>query len=448
MDKTLFDERSGLHVLGGTLVVTEGQASAKQLEIGAAPVTIGRAQGCSLTLDDRRVSALHCELRATSDGVRVEDKHSRNGTFVNDVRILTAAIVPRGGVVRCGATELTLGLQNRHETLDVQKQKSFQKLVGASLVTRSLFTLLHKVAKNDRTVLISGETGTGKEAVARAIHEAGKGRHHPFQVVDCTTIPPNLVESYLFGHEKGAFTDAHERQPSPFLLAGHGTVFIDEIGDLPIELQAKLLRAIDDRKIQSVGGRTYVPYHARIIAATRRDLADAINRKTFRDDLYFRLRQVRIDLTPLRERPDDIVELIDQVGREEGVERARSRIPKGDLVRLMNHAWPGNVRELRHAVASAIAMAEEGRPLDVFAQLDSIGGPPVLRTSDGSPVPYKRAQRAFLTAYFADLKERTHGHLTEMAEVAKISRPAVAKQLTKLGLRDEEPRVRRRLPKL
>ena len=225
---------------------------------------------------------------------------------------------------------------------------------------RGVFERLKKAAPTDLTVLVTGETGTGKELVAQAIHEASSRAHKPFVVVDCGAIPATLAESALFGHERGSFTGAVDKRISPFVEADGGTIFLDELGELPLDVQPKLLRALAEQRIKSVGSNSYRPVNVRVIAATRRDLVREVNAGTFRSDLYFRVAQLKVELPSLRQRLEDIPVLVRRMIEDLGDKDSYGRITNDSLERLMRHDWPGNVRELRNVVAVALAFTKEG----------------------------------------------------------------------------------------
>ncbi|MBL0214891.1 MAG: sigma-54-dependent Fis family transcriptional regulator [Myxococcales bacterium] len=235
----------------------------------------------------------------------------------------------------------------------------FGTLIGESPKMTELYAVLGKVAESLVPVLITGESGTGKELVARAIHDAGPRKDGPFIALNCAAMPAQLLESELFGHEKGAFTDARTSKPGLFIAASHGTIFLDEIGELPLEMQPKLLRALQEHSVRPVGGTSEVPFDARVIAATNRNLETMVEERTFREDLYFRINVLQVDLPPLRDRGGDVLVLarhfLDRIAA-----RAQKRIigfsPEA-AQKIMAYAWPGNVRELENCIERAVALA-------------------------------------------------------------------------------------------
>lgn len=256
------------------------------------------------------------------------------------------------------------------------------RMIGSSPAMRSVFHLVERAAPTDSTVLIVGESGTGKELVAQSIHERSSRRDRPFVKLNCAAIPESLLESELFGHEKGAFTGAHSRKPGKFELADEGTLLLDEIGDMSTATQSKILRVLQEQEFERVGGTVPVRVNVRIIASTNKDLPAAVREGRFRDDLYFRLNVVTIPLPPLRERREDIPDLAAHFVSETNVRLGRSiiRVSPEAMAALMDHDWPGNVRELRNAIERAAVVADG----------DTIGIghlPPAIQAAAGGLVP-------------------------------------------------------------
>ena len=254
----------------------------------------------------------------------------------------------------------TTGVRARPEQPSRKEPRSpashFGRVVGTSPAMRRLFPLCERLAKTDVPVIIEGETGTGKEVVAQSLHEASPRKRGPFVIFDCTTVPPSLVESALFGHERGSFTGAVNAHTGVFEQANGGTLFLDEIGDLEFGLQSKLLRAIERAEVQRVGGAGWTRVDVRVLCATRRDLQRAIKDGRFRDDLYYRLAVARITLPPLREREGDIIELLRYFWDASG--GVAEELDRDFVSACENYSWPGNVRELHNAVAHRIALGE------------------------------------------------------------------------------------------
>ncbi len=434
MDATIV-AKGRFEVRGGTLRLSKGSGSKQEIEIGPETMVVGRNEACDLVLDDRKVSAVHMELIATERGVRVRDLGSRNGTFVGDTRIGEVYLTKHGYIV-CGDSTLEFSPSNP-EQVSVPDAAEFGPLVGSSAGMRAVFERLRKAAPTELTVLITGETGTGKELVAQAIHLASARSQKPFIVVDCGSIPPSLAESALFGHERGSFTGAVDKRISPFVEADGGTIFLDELGELPVDVQPKLLRALAEQRIKSVGSNTYRPVNVRVIAATRRDLVREVNAGSFRSDLYFRVAQLKVELPALRHRLEDLPALIRRMMGDLGDAAAYERISHDALERLMRHDWPGNVRELRNLVAVAMAFGKEG-PIDLAAHLNPLSSP-----NESTPVrgrTFQDAKREVLARferdYFTALYAECSGNVSEIGRRAAMERAHVRGYLRRHGIGD------------
>ena len=261
-----------------------------------------------------------------------------------------------GSVVTVGATTIVVGAGEREHEIPVWDGDAFGSAVGRSLPMRELFAVLGRAARSDATILFEGESGTGKEVLASALHEASRRASGPFVVVDCGSVPSGLLESLLFGHEKGAFTGAIDARVGQFEEASGGTLFLDEIGELPLDVQPKLLRALEARAIRRVGATETIPIDVRIVAATNRDLAEEVNRGAFREDLYYRLAVIRVRVPPLRERREDVRPLLEHFVRRAfptdaaKADRVIAKVDEASWASLETHPWPGNVRELRNVV--------------------------------------------------------------------------------------------------
>src|SRR5580692_5938662 len=435
MDATIV-AKGRFEVLGGTLTVAKGKGTKPKLEIGPETNVVGRNEACDLVLDDRKVSAVHLELVATERGVRVRDLGSRNGTFVGDTRIGEVYLLKPTSVV-CGDTVLEFA-PTAAEQVDVPDVAEFGPLVGASAGMRAVFERLRKTAPTELTVLITGETGTGKELVAQAIHEASPRAHKPFVVVDCGSIPATLAESALFGHERGSFTGAVDKRISPFVEADGGTIFLDELGELPIDVQPKLLRALAEQRVKSVGSNAYRPVNVRVIAATRRDLVREVNAGNFRSDLYFRVAQLKVELPALRQRLEDIPGLVRRMCADLGEKAAYNRISSDSLERIMRHDWPGNVRELRNVVAVALAFGKDG-PLELAQYL----APMSSAAAESTPTRGRTFQDAkrdvlarFEREYFTALYAECSGNVSEIGRRAAMERAHVRGYLRRHGVGD------------
>ena len=309
-------------------------------------------------------------------------------------------------------------------------RRRYHRLVGESEAMRRVYALIQRVAATDVNVLVLGENGTGKELVANAIHEAGPRREQPFVPINCGAIPENLLESELFGHERGAFTDAHRAREGRFELADHGTLFLDEIGEVPPHLQVKLLRFLQDHVIERIGSREGVRVDARVVAATNRDLKLMISDGRFREDLYYRLGVIIIQVPALRERGDDLRLLaeyfLEFYGRQH--KRRLRGFTQAALRAIMAHPWPGNVRELENRVQRAVILAQDAylRPEDL--ELESAGGTaeqlPTLQSARDE------AERRLLV----DALTRNAGNVTRAARDIDVSRPTLHDLLRKHGV--------------
>jgi transcriptional regulator with GAF, ATPase, and Fis domain len=340
------------------LVVASGAAAGQEAVVDKARFSGGRSIINDLVLVDKAVSGTHFEIMADDDGYRLRDLDSSNGTFVGELRVREVYLRP-GATFRVGHTNIQF--QPLQDTIDIalSDKDRFGQVIGASPIMREIFARLERVAQSDLTCLITGETGTGKELVARGIHLSSPRRDRPFVVLDCGSIPRELIESTLFGHEKGAFTGAIGQHHGCFEQADGGTIFLDEIGELDISLQPRLLRVLEQREITRVGGSRPVKVDVRVLAATNRDLRAEVNASRFREDLYFRLGVVNVELPPLRERPGDIAVIAQHFLREVGARRGLALSFGQDAMNaILSHTWPGNVRELRNVVERAAALCD------------------------------------------------------------------------------------------
>ena len=344
---------------GFDVLVTAGPDRGKRFRIDESQLAralVGQSPACDLRLTDRHVSRRHAAFELAGTRLQITDLASTNGTKVNGVEIASAYLVG-GERVELGETTLHVERASTADTFTLPALTSFGRLVGTSAAMRKLYPACVQIAASNIPVIIEGETGTGKEALAEAIHESGLRAAGPFVVFDCTAVPPSLVESALFGHERGAFTGATEMRRGVFEDAHGGTLLIDEIGDLDIALQAKLLRAIERSEVQRVGGNGWLRVDVRILAATRRDLDREIQQGRFRDDLFYRLAVARIELPPLRRRKGDVTILATHFWQQ--LAGSSTRLEEAFLARLEDYSWPGNVRELYNTIARRRVFGDE-----------------------------------------------------------------------------------------
>jgi transcriptional regulator with GAF, ATPase, and Fis domain len=328
------------------IVVVEGADRGARVISEDDEVTVGTAAGTHLQLTDPAVSRHHCSVRACERGLELRDLSSTNGTFIGEHEVVRG-FIRSGTRVRIGATTLTVTVLDDTIEHALAETDHFGNLLGVSPAMRRLYPLLAKCASSDVTVLIQGETGTGKELVAEAIHMESARNGRPFVTVDCSALPRQLAESELFGHVRGAFTGADVDRTGAFEDANGGTIFLDEIGELPLDLQPLLLRALENHTIRRVGSNQQRPVDVRIIAASNRDLRVEVNAKRFRADLLYRLNVVRVVVPALRDREGDVAVLARHFWSKFQPEQA---IPPALLDELVFQSWPGNVRELRNAV--------------------------------------------------------------------------------------------------
>jgi two-component system, NtrC family, nitrogen regulation response regulator GlnG len=366
---------------------------------------------------------------------------------IEEVRLLVQRVLE----MRRQAAELT--------RLEQQTRRRFElgvEIVGKTPVMQDIFKTIGRIAHTDATVLIQGESGTGKELIARAIHSHSTRWSGPFVALNCSAVPRDLLESELFGHERGAFTGATEQRPGMFEVATGGTLFLDEVGDMPLELQAKLLRVVQEKELTRVGGRELIKVDCRIIAATNQDLERAVQQNRFREDLYFRLKVVPITVPPLRLRRGDIPELvhyfIDKINREMGT-HITGVSPEARAI-LNNHAWPGNVRELENTLVRAavlapgptlmpqdLALAKRETATTVY---DDMSLEDIVRVKlkeyfrqtgdveprDLHPLIMERVERPLIELTL----ERTHGNQLKAASILGINRNTLHKKITQLKI--------------
>jgi DNA-binding NtrC family response regulator len=389
-------------------------------------VLIGQSPACGVRLVDPTVSRRHVALELVGGALRLSDLGSTNGTWVNGLRVFDV-VVTGGERIQIGNT--VLGVEPRSDLAEPSTdQTHFGAFIGASAEIRCLYPTMARIASSTIPVVIEGETGTGKEVLAEAMHDLGSRAAGPFVVFDCTTIAVNLMEATLFGHERGSFTGALAAAPGLFEQADKGTLFIDEIGDLDITLQAKLLRAIERSEVRRIGGKNWLRVDVRIIAATRRDLDREVQSGRFRDDLFFRLAVARIELPPLRRRRKDISLLAAHFWKELGGAPAAL---SGDLLRrLEDYDWPGNVRELRNAITQKITLGELSKPRSPVNP--AAGEAPAPRAGDpiGAiidqdlpfPIARDKVLDMFERRYVGRILERHGGNVTHAAHASGIGR--------------------------
>ena len=432
---------------GLSFEVIAGPDGGARGSIRSEKIVAGRSVAADLRLTDGTASSFHVELSPTPEGIFVRDLESLNGTVFHGAR-LRSALVPSGSTLQLGATLLRVDLDTPVEA-QTEQLASFGALVGDSPAMREAFSLLARLAGTHLSLLIEGPTGTGKELAARAVHEHSAQAGAPFVVLDCTATPAALAESVLFGHERGAFTGATERRPGVFEAAGPGTVFLDEVGELPMALQPKLLRVLEQRQVSRVGSANPIPVAARIVSATWRDLRARINQKKFREDLYYRLAQARVAIPALSDRPEDIPTLVRHFLSRlpKSQQGARSISPEA-LQELTARDYPGNVRELLHTVerAAVLAAGDVILPSDLSFERMLMGecsragsGPGMSDDAPTQALPlFKEAKRTLIDEferdYLARLIARADNNLSRASALAGIERHHLRDLLRKHGL--------------
>ncbi len=427
------------------LRVVSGPDAGKEHTLDEGTTMVGTHADNDLVLSDATVSRYHLEIRVRRDGIEIRDLDTTNGTKHGGTKV--------GNVVLTGAARLRLG---KHTEMDVEPIDTsidlgewhgdrFGDVLGTTTPMRRLFALLGKAAPTEATILLQGETGTGKEAIAEAVHKQSKRNRGPFVVVDCGSIPHELIASELFGHAKGSFTGAGADKQGLIEAANKGTLFLDEIGELALDLQPQLLRVLDRRQVRRVGETQSVDVDIRVIAATHRDLRAMVKAGQFREDLYYRLAVVATVVPPRRDRKADIPALAswfaDKMGRG-GFAQSPALL---DL--LERHDWPGNVRELRNVVeralslgAAALADLGEGstRPSTSPGEEAAAARPASAPSADVLELPFKEAKAALVESferdYLSALLHRHRGNISRAAAEAGIDRNYIHRLVKKYGL--------------
>jgi transcriptional regulator with GAF, ATPase, and Fis domain len=428
------------------LIVIKGPQRGTEFLISSDVIQVGKAPENDLVMADETVSRTHFAIVRDAKGYLLRDLQSTNGTFLDGAEI-KEAYIRAGAVIGAGASEFKFTpFEERIEILPSEKEV-LGEMVGRSRPMREIFGLVEKIAATDATCLIEGETGTGKDMIARTLHQLSKRRDAPFIVVDCGAVAGTLIESELFGHEKGAFTGAVAARQGAFELASGGTVFLDELGELSLDLQPKLLRVLEQRELRRVGGSKTVKVDLRVVAATRKDLRSEVEKGKFREDLYFRLNVVPITAPPLRERREDIGPLVDHfLGRMAPAGQEPPVLSEAARAALYAHDWPGNVRELRNVIERALALGTD--PGALVAPLGDTpfgranhavaagpGGPdmefePGLSFRDTK----ERWNEIFERRYLQWLLKRAEGNISKAARDADMDRKYLHKLLRKYGI--------------
>ncbi len=417
--------------LGAVVRVIGARATPKSFRLRQGTCLVGASKDCDVVIEDTGISRQHVELGLVAEGITVRDLKSRNGTFYLGQRV-EAITLALGSRIQLGAAEVLL-----EPDLDglgageVYTEATYRGMIGGSVGMRSLFGTLARLEGSLVTVLVTGESGVGKELVARALHEGSSVASAPLVTVNCGAIAPELVASELFGHRRGAFTGASDNRKGAFESANGGTLFLDEIGELPLDVQPMLLRALESGEVRPVGADRATRVKTRVIAATHRDLRREVSTQGFREDLYYRIAVVELAVPPLRERLDDIKELADGFARAAGLDS----LPVDVIARLRARRWPGNVRELRNVVQAYAAL---GRLPVEATSAEALGGATTLDRLIDVTRPYADQKDAlldqFTREYLVRLMEHTGGNQSAAARLSRLDRSWLWRLLVKHGL--------------
>ncbi len=449
-----------LHLRKARMVLQPGTPNQTEMMFDQNVITIGSLDENDIVLPDDTVSRHHCRIvQEDSDYVAI-DLQSTNGTFINGVRIREAYLSP-GQIVGIGNNQIRFQPVDEQIPVIPLATETFGGIVGRSVNMREIFGIIEKIAPTNATVVIEGETGTGKEVVARTIHDMSKRAEQPFIVFDCGAVPESLIESELFGHEKGSFTGAIMTRKGLFEMAQGGTIFLDELGELGLELQPKLLRVLEQREVRRVGSNKAIAVNVRVIAATNRKLEDEVRGGRFREDLFYRLSVVRVQLPALRDRPEDIPLLVRHFLHKQSFNRDPNDkviIDGPDevaLTALQRYPWPGNVRELLNVIERACSFTEadvitiEDLPNFVAAAKPPGGTVGIAETTSETEfdtpnkaelteLPFKEAKEEWISSferdYIADLLRRHGGNISQAAREADIDRKYFRKLMDKHGV--------------
>jgi len=420
-DRTLTRSERKLHVREPvySVLVTHENGTEQTIRIDGStpsPVLIGKSVSCAIRIDDKSVSRRHASVELSDDALLFTDLTSTNGSFLGGTQVMQALL--RGGeTIRIGGTTLFFSLMTEEASSSSRStRQKLGRLIGGSAAMQRLYPVIERLAASNVPIVLEGETGTGKEVLAETIHELSPLASGPFVVFDCTTVPPSLLESELFGHERGAFTGATTLRRGLFEQAHGGTLLIDEIGDLDLAMHTKLLRALERGEFRRVGGNDAIHVDVRVLSATRRDLDREVAEGRFRDDLFHRLAVARIELPPLRRRAGDIPSLARTFWAQLG--GAPSEFPAKELPRWQSMPWPGNVRELRNAIARKMAMGSIPPP--ALDEDDSLDGVFAL----GLPLSETRRvlMERFEQLYLERILEQYGGNVTRAAEASGVAR--------------------------
>lgn len=441
------------HLRKARMKVTSGPDQGKEVSIHKARIYVGRSKVNDLVLQDKAISGTHFEISAVEDGYLLRDLGSTNGVTYQGLRIKEAYLKPDCSF-QAGNSTFVFQPSDDLVEIPLSEKDRFGDLLGRSIAMREIFATLEKVAPSDLTVLVEGQTGTGKERVAHSIHKKSRRRKGKFIVLDCSAIPRDLMESTVFGHEKGSFTGAVSQHKGAFEQANGGTIFMDEIGELPIDLQPKLLRVLETRELKRVGGDKTIRTDVRVLAATNRDLRKMVAEGTFREDLYFRLSVIQLGLPALNKRKEDIPLLCNFFLKEFSARRHDQkllRLSEDALKVLTAHSWPGNVRELKNVMERTVSLCDNEviQRSDLHLSGSVLSAPPLIEEPEESSsggghfevdleVSYKDSKQRvidmFEREYMGELIAAHKGNISQAARAAGLTRYHLRELLKKHSL--------------
>jgi DNA-binding NtrC family response regulator len=409
------------------LIVTTLKGETLRVPVRGRRLRVGSSPDADIILEDPHVSRMHCELEPGPMGLTLRDLGSMNGTFVGGAAVKEVILAP-GALVQLGGTRIVV--EGDFTVPPTALVERFGTGVACSDSMKQVFELLRKLAPSEVTITLLGETGTGKDVLARGVHELSPRSNGPFVVFDCGAVTSTLIESELFGHEKGAFTGAVSERQGAFERAVGGTLFLDEVGEMPLDLQPRLLRALEQRQVRRVGGGTEIDVDVRVVAATNRDLAAEVQAGRFRQDLFFRLNAAVVNVPPLRERKEDLLLLVETILAET---KRDVHVATNALQALSSYDWPGNVRELRNVLMTALAMVD-GPVLDVRHLMFPTGGAIKREASlDQLPLAGQSLEQLERAAIKQTL-ERENGNRTRTAKVLGIAPSTLYEKIKKYNL--------------
>ena len=414
------------------ITVQRGPDKGQKFLMETPRICIGTGPECELRLTDSSISRAHLEIRATEQGLVIRDLDSTNGTLQGGLLVREAVVT---GQVTLELGESRVRIKPLDDTIEIplSMKQEVAGLLGKSQQIRRVFALLEQVADSAMTVLLEGESGTGKDVAAQALHALSKRAAGPLVIVDCGAIPPSLIDSEIFGHEKGAFTGASDTHIGALEAANGGTLFIDELGELPLALQPRLLRFLENQQVKRIGANRYRQVNVRVVTATNRNLLEDVEEGRFRQDLYFRISAMRIQLPPLRERPEDILMLARHFAEE--LHHDPDAVISDSVANLLvSHTWPGNVRELRNMVERITLLPD----LAVEDLKQSAAAEPTPHLGSLAALPFHEARRRwqdlFERQYLGIHISLSEGKVAQAAKSADLPRQTFYRLMHRHGL--------------